>query len=85
MNTTKTAQYAAVAAKSSARFVFVRRHIAAEKRSERPTNSPILRKVLQRLPYHVIRYMMNTGAARRRMITSDTMRMASPSIRATRK
>jgi hypothetical protein len=85
IKTTNTAQYAAVAAKSSARFAFVKRPIEAVNTSEKPTRSPILRKVLQRLPYQVIRYMTNTGAASRRMITSATIRVASFSIRVTRK
>ena len=85
MNTTRTAQYAAVAAKSSARLALVRRPIAAENRSPKPIKSPMLRNVLARVPVHVTRYITNTGTANKRMMTIATNTTATPSIRATLK
>jgi hypothetical protein len=64
-------------------FAFVRSHIEAEYTSEKPTKSTILRKVLHRLAYQVIRYMANTVAASRSMMTSATMSTASFSMRVT--
>jgi hypothetical protein len=80
INTMRTAQYAAVAAKSSARFAFVRRPIDTANSKEKTIKSPMLRNVLERLLSHVIRYMMNTGTARRKMMMSTTTTIAIFSI-----
>lgn len=83
INTIRTAQYAAVAAKSSARFAFVRRPIDAANNNEKTIKRPMLRNVLERVLFHVMRYMMETGVASRKMMMSTTTRMASFSIRST--
>lgn len=85
MNTTRTAQYAAVPAKSSARLAFVRRPIAAENKSAKTIKRKILRYVLERVRISVTRYMMNMGTANKRMITNATIRTARASTRATLK
>jgi hypothetical protein len=48
MNTIRTAQYAAVAAKSLTRFAFVGRLIGSENNREETIKSPLLRNILER-------------------------------------
>jgi len=83
MNTTRTAQYAAVAAKSSARLAVVRTPIATENKNPKTIRSPTLRNVLGRVPIHVTRYMINTGTVSKRMITTATIITARRSTRET--
>jgi hypothetical protein len=65
MNTTSTAQYAALAANSSCLFALVKRLIAAEKSSVKTTNIPTASNVEFRSPTEVNLYMATTGRTRR--------------------
>lgn len=64
MNTTSTAQYAALAANNSCRFASVKRLIAAEKSRVKTTRIPTASNVESRSPIDVSLYKATTGSTR---------------------
>ena len=81
MNTTSTAQYAALAANNSCLFALVKRLIAAEKRSVKITRMPTASKVELRSPTDVNLYIATTGRTRRMKMIKVIMRPTNLSMR----
>jgi hypothetical protein len=81
MNTTSTAQYAALAANNSCLFAFVKRLIAAENSSVKTTRIPTASNVELRFPTEVSLYMATTGKTRRMKMIIVMMRPTSFSMR----
>jgi hypothetical protein len=76
-NTTRTAQYAALAAKSSCRLALVSSDMAAAKRSVKTIKTPIAAKMHSVLFMVESRYILKTGAASKRNSTTVIMRFTS--------
>lgn len=81
IKTTRTAQYAALAAKSSCLFAFVNRLIAAENSSVKTTKIPTASNVELRSPTEVILYIATTGRTSNTKIMSVMIKPTSFSIR----
>jgi hypothetical protein len=82
MKTTRTAQYAEEAAKSSCLRALVRRDIAAEKRRVNTTRTPMaLNMELELLLNVVSLYMATTGSTSKVKIMLVMMRLAKASTR----
>jgi len=81
MNTTSTAQYVAPAAKSSWRFAFVRKLMAAEKSIVKTVRIPTASKVELRCPTAVSLYMVTTGMTSSMKMMTVTMSPTSFSTR----
>lgn len=81
MKTTSTAQYAALAPKSSCRFAFVTSDMAAENRSVKTTRIPTASKVELRSPTEVSWYIATTGKTNKTNIITVMISPTSFSIR----
>lgn len=77
MNTTRTAQYAALAAKSSCRLALVSSDIAAAKSSVKTIKTPIAAKMHFVVFTVESRYILRTGATSKRNSTSVIIRFTS--------
>jgi hypothetical protein len=81
MNTTSTAQYAALAANNSCLFAFVKRLIAAEKSSVNTTSIPTASNVELRSPTDVNLYIATTGSTSRTKMMSVMINPTNFSMR----
>jgi hypothetical protein len=81
MNTTSTAQYAALAANNSCLFALVKRLMATEKSSVNTTNIPTASKVELRSPIDVSLYIATTGKTSRMKMMSVIIRPTNFSMR----
>jgi hypothetical protein len=77
MNTTNTAQYAALAANSSCLFAFVSSDMAAANKSVNTINTPMAANMHSLVLRVDKRYMPSTGAAKSRKITVVMNRLTS--------
>lgn len=81
MKTTRTAQYAALAAKSSCRLAFVNMDIAAAKRSVKIISTPIAEKIDFVVRIIDSLYMLRTGATSKMKITLVIIMLTSRDTR----
>lgn len=77
IKTTRTAQYAALAANSSCLLAFVRKDKAAANRSVNTIKTPIAENIASVVFKVANRYMLRTGAASNKNITAVINRLTS--------